>query len=40
MVKDHGIPYSPMGHAKSWSWDIINKIVEDNVPKEFRKLEK
>ena len=40
MVKDHGIPNSPMGHAKSWSWDIINKIVEDNVPEEFRKLEK
>ena len=40
MVKEHGIPNSPMGHAKSWSWDIINKIVEDNVPEEFRKLEK
>ena len=40
MAKEHGIPNSPMGHAKSWNWDIINKIVEDNVPEEFRKLEK
>ena len=40
MAADHGITYSPMGHAKSWSRDIIDKIVEDNVPEEFRKLEK
>lgn len=40
MEENHGIPYSPMGRAKSWNWDIINEIVEENVPEEFRKLEK
>ena len=40
MEANHGIPYSPMGSAKSWNWDIINNIVENNVPEEYRKLEK
>lgn len=34
----HGIPYSPMGTAKNWSWDVINTIVENNVPEEYRML--
>ena len=40
MEQNHGIPYSPMGSAKSWNWDILNHIIENNVPEEYRKLEK
>lgn len=39
LVSQHGIPYSPMGTAKSWSWSVIDNIVENNVPKEFQELE-
>ncbi len=39
LVASHGIPYSPMGTAKNWSWDVINTIVENNVPEEYRKLD-
>ncbi len=38
LVNDHGLPYSPWGTAKVWSWDVINEIVEENIPEEFRKL--
>lgn len=38
LVADHGVPASPWGTAKNWSWDVIHKIVEDNVPEEFRRL--
>ncbi len=37
LVEEHFIPYSPSGTAKSWSWDVIDTIVEENVPEEFRK---
>ncbi len=40
LVENHGIPYSPMGTAKNWSWDVINNIVQNNVPEEFQRLEK
>jgi poly-gamma-glutamate synthesis protein (capsule biosynthesis protein) len=39
LVQSHGIPDSPMGSAKSWSWDVINTIIENNVPEEYRQLE-
>lgn len=39
LVQSHGIPYSPMGTAKNWSWDVIDTIVENNVPEEYRLLE-
>ncbi len=40
LVANHGVPYSPIGTAKNWSWDVINTIIENNVPEEFRKLDK
>ena len=40
LVENHGVPYSPVGTQKSWSWDIINTIIEENVPEEYRRLEK
>ena len=37
----HGIPYAvPAGTYTSFSWDIVNQIVEENIPEEFRKLDK
>ncbi len=38
LVAGHGLPYSPIGSAKSWSWDVIDTIIENNIPEEFRKL--
>lgn len=35
----HGVPYAPMGTAKNFSMDVINNIVEANIPEEFRKLD-
>lgn len=40
LVANHGVPYSPVGTQKSWSWDIVNTIIENNVPEEFRRLER
>ena len=40
LVENHGVPYSPVGTQKSWSWDIINTIIEENVPEAYRRLEK
>ena len=37
LVEEHFIPYSPSGTAKRWSWDVIDTIVEENVPEEYRK---
>lgn len=39
LVANHGVPYSPVGTQKSWSWDIVNTIIENNVPEEYRRLE-
>lgn len=37
----HGVPYAvPQGTYTSFSWDIINDIIEENIPEEFRKLDK
>lgn len=39
LIAAHGIPYSPMGTAKSWSRDIIETIIENNVPEVYQALE-
>lgn len=37
----HGVPYAyPAGTYTSFSWDIINNIIDENIPKEFQKLDK
>jgi poly-gamma-glutamate synthesis protein (capsule biosynthesis protein) len=38
LVASHGLPYSPLGTAKTWSWNVINDIVNNNVPAEYLKL--
>ncbi len=39
LVAQHGLPYSPWGTAKVWSRNVIDTIIENNVPEEFRNLE-
>lgn len=37
----HGIPYAvPAGTYTQFSWDIVNQIIDENIPKEFQKLDK
>lgn len=38
LAASHGLPYAPAGTAKSFSMDVIDRIVEANFPEEFRKL--
>lgn len=38
LVAGHGLPNSPWGSAKVWSREVIDTIVENNVPEEFRRL--
>ena len=41
LAEIHGIPYAvPAGNYPDFSWDIINQIIDENIPKEFQKLDK
>lgn len=41
LAASHGIPYAiPQGTYTSFSWDIVNQIIEDSIPEEFRFLDK
>ena len=39
LADSHGLPYAPAGTAKSFNMDVIDSIVEENIPAEFRKLD-
>lgn len=36
LIAAHGLPASPMGTAKTWSREVIRKIIEENVPPAYR----
>ena len=37
----HGVPYAiPQGSSTSFSWDILNDIINESMPAEFQKLDK
>ena len=38
LIAAHGLPYSPWGTAKTWSRSVIETIIENNVPEEYRRL--
>lgn len=38
LAAQHGIPYSPMGTAKNWSMDVVDTIIENNVPETYQRL--
>lgn len=41
LANSHGLPYAyPMGTYPQFNWDIVNSIIEENFPAEFRELEK
>ena len=41
LAERHGLPYAePQGTYTEFGWDIINGIIEENIPLEFRKLDK
>ncbi|MBO5572352.1 MAG: CapA family protein [Ruminococcus sp.] len=41
LANSHGLPYAfPMGTYPEFNWDIVNSIIEENFPAEFRELEK
>lgn len=41
MAAAHGVPYAvPQGTYTSFSWDIMNSIIDEAIPKEFQKLDK
>lgn len=37
LLEQHYIPYAPSGNYKSWNWEIIDNIIEENVPEQYRK---
>jgi len=39
LADGHGVPYAPLGTAKTFGMDVINRIVQANIPEEFRKLD-
>ncbi len=37
----HGLPYAvPQGTYTDFGWDVINRIIDEQIPQEFRKLDK
>ena len=37
----HGVPYAiPQGTYTNFGWDVVNQIIEESIPAEFRKLDK
>lgn len=39
LAASHGIPYAiPYGTYNTFSWDILNSIIEESIPEEFRDL--
>jgi len=41
LAESHGLPYAyPAGTYPQFNWDIVNDIINNNIPEEFRKLDK
>ncbi len=38
LADSHGLPVAPLGTAKDFSMDVINRIIDENIPKEFQQL--
>ena len=39
LAASHGLPYAPMGSAKTFNMDVVNWIINENIPEEFRRLD-
>lgn len=41
LANEHGLPYAyPRGTYTEFNWDVVNRIIEENFPSEFRALDK
>ncbi|MBP5378658.1 MAG: CapA family protein [Ruminococcus sp.] len=41
LAERHGLPYAvPQGTYTEFGWDVINRIIDQQIPEEFRKLDK
>lgn len=41
LADSHGLPYAiPQGTYTDFGWDVVNRIIDDAIPKEFQKLDK
>lgn len=41
LAERHGLPYAiPQGTYTEFGWDVINRIIEEQIPAEFRELDK
>ena len=41
LANSHGLPYAiPQGTYTTFNWDVVNSIIEENIPEEFRLLDK
>ncbi len=41
LANRHGLPYAiPQGTYTEFGWDVINRIIDEQIPAEFRKLDK
>ena len=41
LAERHGLPYAvPQGTYTDFGWDVINRIIDEQIPAEFRKLDK
>lgn len=38
LAASHGLPYAPFGTAKTFNMDVINQIIDANIPQEFQRL--
>lgn len=39
LADSHGVPYAPLGTAKTFGMDVIDKIITANIPAEFLRLD-
>lgn len=37
LMEKHYLPYSGGGYAKKWNWEVIDTIIEENIPPQYRK---
>ncbi len=39
LADSHGVPYAPLGTAKTFGMDVIDRIIAANIPEEFLRLD-
>lgn len=39
LAAGHGVPYAPWGTAKDFGIEVVDRIINENIPSEFRKID-